>query len=278
MRTTYAGGDLGTGGLQVWWQLEPADGSLGGDWFDFVRLPEGRVALVIGDAAGHDGQAAALAGVLRAVMRVALLDGLEPDEVFGRALDEVAVLGDMGEMYATGFIAVADLSTGSLTYANAGHPAAVILPGRHAEGQQARELQATGPVLSDLFAGSRLWSNRQTALAVDDRLLVYTDGVTETRTADGRPFGTRPFFAPRHRTVSAGQLIEALLAEVRNHQPGRPADDRSMAVLARVASPTSPFFLGAGGRPAWPRCPSQWLAEPAARPLVGGRAGLSSPA
>jgi len=256
MMVTFAGDQAGIPGLRVWWLLEPASGSLSGDWIDVVRVPGGRVGLTIGDAAGHDGQAAALAGVFRAVMRTALLDGLEPDEVLGRALDEAAALGDMGEMFATAFVAVMDLSTGVVTYANAGHPAPVVVPGRGGGSWAVRQLGATGPVLSDLFAGSRLWSSRQVALAADDRLLLYTDGLVEARDADGRPFGTAPLFRGRYRTVPVDQLLAVLFAEAKAHRPGRPCDDRSMAVLARVA-PGAPCSPAAGGRQARPACPPQ---------------------
>jgi serine phosphatase RsbU (regulator of sigma subunit) len=242
MTVTFPGYRLGTLGVQVWWRQTPASGRLGGDWIDVTQVPGGRLALTIGDACGHDDQAAALAGVLRAVMHAALLDGLEPDEVLSGALSEVAALGDMEEMFATAFVAVVEPATGIVTYANAGHPAPVLVPGSVSRRQPVRELNPTGPVLSDLFAGTRLWSSRQIALTLDDRLVAYTDGITEARDVAGRLFGTDWFLADRRRTVSPDQLLTSLYADVDEYRADRPCDDRSAAVLTRVGLPAP--FLG----------------------------------
>jgi serine phosphatase RsbU (regulator of sigma subunit) len=195
MMATYLGRGIGVAGLRVWWSEVPAAGPPGGDWIDVVCDPDGRVALTIGHAVGQDGQASALAGVLLAVMRTALLAGQDPDEVLASALDEVAALGDVGEMYATAFVALADPVTGRLTYANAGHPVPVPLPGAGPSGS----LYATGPILSDLFAGRRLWSTRRIDLAKGDQLLLFTDRSTGTRDADGCRFASEQIGAGRRR-------------------------------------------------------------------------------
>ncbi|MBL7488028.1 hypothetical protein I6A60_16500 [Frankia sp. AgB1.9] len=62
--------------LKVSWHQEPVAGCLGGDWIDTVHLPGGQVAVTIGDASGHDGQASDLDRVLRAVIRTALREGV----------------------------------------------------------------------------------------------------------------------------------------------------------------------------------------------------------
>jgi serine phosphatase RsbU (regulator of sigma subunit) len=234
MTVTFAGHGADAACLKVWWRQEPAAGCLGGDWIDVADVPGGRLALTMGDASGHDDRAAALACVFRAFLRAALLDGLEPDDALSRSLEEVAVSSDMEEMFATAFVALADPATGVVTYANAGHPAPVLIPGRHARGRAVQVLDATGPILSDLFAGTRLWSTRHLTLAVDDGLLLYTDGITEARDADGCPIGADWFLADRRRKLPPEQLLAAIFAEVDAHHSEDTRDDRSAAVLARV--------------------------------------------
>ncbi|MCM3882327.1 PP2C family protein-serine/threonine phosphatase [Frankia sp. R82] len=233
--------------LRAWWRCEPVPGCAGGDWVDVVALPRGALAVTIGDAAGHDGQARALAAVLRSAIRRELLRGLDPGDVLARALTEIAALSDMGEMFATAFVAVVDPITGRVRYASAGHPAPVFMPdedGRAKGCGSAQVLPGGGPVLSDLFAGRNLWPTRSTTLAVGDRLALFTDGITEARDQHGTQFGMSPLLAHRLRALPPEQIVPALFAEVGAYSPGRPRDDQAVIVLARVAArparPTAP--------------------------------------
>src|SRR6185369_464740 len=108
------------GGISAWWRICPSQpGRMSGDWIDVVDLADGRVALAIGDAAGHDDQASALALVLRSLMHRRLRAGADPADVVSGALDEITELGDMGERFATAFVAIAE-PDGTVIYANAG--------------------------------------------------------------------------------------------------------------------------------------------------------------
>ncbi|WP_018636000.1 PP2C family protein-serine/threonine phosphatase [Parafrankia elaeagni] len=229
-----------TNGLNASWRVRPAQpGSPGGDWIDVLRLAGGRLAISMGDAAGHDGQAAALALLLSRLLRDRLLLGTAPGRALAGALAEVAALGDMGEMYATAFVAVAE-ADGTVTYANAGHPAPVVLGGQPAEtgGPAAvRLLGPTGPLLSDLFAGTALWSNRTLRLGPGESLLLYTDGLAEARNTAGSEFGLeRLVTAGSHKNTekSRAGVIERLFAEVEAFTQ-RGADDRSGLLLSRPA-------------------------------------------
>ncbi|MEX5707691.1 PP2C family protein-serine/threonine phosphatase [Parafrankia sp. FMc6] len=241
-------------GIRAFWRISPSrPGAMCGDWIDVARLADGRLAVSMGDAAGHGDQAAALALVLRRLLRERLLGGADPGQALGGALAEVAELGDMGEMYATAFVAVA-AADGTVTYANAGHPAPIVLrsrgpwdrgrtaPGHHGAG---RSLGPTGPLLSDLFAGAAIWSNRTLRLAPGESLFLYTDGLTEARNSAGVEFGpdrlvdagwrqTGSSTPGRGRGPSAvSGVLERMFAEVAAFTQ-RASDDRSALVLACV--------------------------------------------
>lgn len=229
--------------LSASWRVRPSQpGSPGGDWVDVLRLAGGRLAISMGDAAGHDGQAAALALLLSRLLRDRLQLGSDPGQALADALAEIADLGDMGEMYATAFVAIAD-ADGTVTYANAGHPAPVVLggqPGDTTSPGLGRLLGPTGPLLSDFFAGMTIWSTRTLLLKPDESLLLYTDGLAEARNAAGCEFGLeRLVAAGSHRKAERGRtggadVLDRLFAEVAAFTR-RGADDRSALVLSRPA-------------------------------------------
>ncbi|MCK9925973.1 serine/threonine-protein phosphatase [Frankia sp. Mgl5] len=241
-------------GIGASWRISPSrPGAMCGDWIDVVRLEDGRLAVSIGDAAGHGDRAAALALVLRRLLRDRLLGGADPGQALGGALAEVAELGDMGEMYATAFVAVA-AADGTVTYANAGHPAPIVLRSRGPRdrgrtgtdpGEVGRSLGPTGPLLSDLFAGAAIWSNRTLRLAPGESLVLYTDGLTEARNLAGVEFGSDRLAAAGWRSTegrvpgrgrrpsAVSGVLDRMFAEVAAFTQ-RASDDRSALVLTCV--------------------------------------------
>jgi sigma-B regulation protein RsbU (phosphoserine phosphatase) len=127
-----------TVGLQLRGRLDPAEGALAGDWFDAIEIPDGRVAVVVGDVAGHGAVSGVFALRLKQLLTVALTRGMEP----GTALQWVVeALGDTGETFATALVALVDPHGGEVVYANAGHPDALVLrAGRFGAAAGARPL------------------------------------------------------------------------------------------------------------------------------------------
>ena len=150
------------------------DGTVGGDWYDVIPLPCGRVALVMGDVMGRGVQAAALMGQLRAAVRAYAAQDLPPGELLGH-LDGL-VRGLAHDTLVTCIYAVYDPVEEALCFANAGHVPPLL---RSDAGVQ---LLDVGGVL--LGAGDNYYEQSELEFAADAVLLVYTDGLVERRRRD----------------------------------------------------------------------------------------------
>ncbi|MGW7463384.1 ATP-binding SpoIIE family protein phosphatase [Streptomyces xantholiticus] len=152
-------------------------GRVGGDWFDSVKLPGSRTALVVGDVMGHGLGSAAMMGQLRtAVQTMAALD-LPPAQLL-RSLDDLAQR--LGEHYlATCLYAVYDPIAGELHLANAGHVPPVLV--RAADGRSnLLELPTGAPI----GVGGVPFESVRLPVSPGDRLVMCTDGLVEMRGED----------------------------------------------------------------------------------------------
>ncbi|SFW87432.1 PP2C family protein-serine/threonine phosphatase [Amycolatopsis australiensis] len=166
-----------TPGLDVVTRYLPAatGSKVGGDWFDVIALPSGATAFVIGDVVGHGVTAATVMGQVRTAIRCYALLGLPPSEV----LRDVSALtgGLFGESFVTCFYAVHRPDEGTLTYANAGHlPAILIRPDAGPE--------QIGEALAQPLGVGAEFPQRTTAFPRGADLVLYTDGLVESRTRD----------------------------------------------------------------------------------------------
>ncbi|WP_447041221.1 SpoIIE family protein phosphatase [Streptomyces sp. DSM 118878] len=152
-------------------------GRVGGDWFDSVKLPGSRTALVVGDVMGHGLNSAAMMGQLRtAVQTMAALD-LPPEQLL-RNLDDLAQR--LGEHYlATCLYAVYDPIAGELCLANAGHIPPVLV--RAEDGRSELLVLPTG---APIGVGGVPFESVRVRVAPGDRLLMCTDGLVEVRGED----------------------------------------------------------------------------------------------
>ncbi|MFE9427390.1 SpoIIE family protein phosphatase [Kitasatospora sp. NPDC006697] len=157
-------------------RYEPASRPLevGGDWYDTMALPGGRIGIVVGDCVGHGLEAASVMGQLRSACRALLLQDHDPARALA-ALDTFAATIP-GALCATVFCAVLHTATGELRYSSAGHPPGILArpDGTTALLEGGRSLPlAVGPGLPRPGATATLPPG-----AV---LLLYTDGLVERR-------------------------------------------------------------------------------------------------
>jgi anti-sigma regulatory factor (Ser/Thr protein kinase) len=147
---------------------------VGGDWYDTVTLPDGRIGIVVGDCVGHGLQAATVMGQLRSACRALLLQNTDPAQTL-TALDRFARQLP-GAMSATVFCGVLDPASGALSYSSAGHPPAVVT---HPDGVTDLLDQGRSRPLGVRLSGVR----PEADYVVPSRatLLLYTDGLIERR-------------------------------------------------------------------------------------------------
>ncbi|WP_432561360.1 PP2C family protein-serine/threonine phosphatase [Kineococcus sp. SYSU DK003] len=221
--------------------LRPAEGLLAGDWYDVLPLPDGRFAVVVADVSGHGARAGIVAIQLKRLLEAALHLAPEPDLALAMA---ARVFSDEAERFASCVVAVVDPDSGTVTYANAGHPAPLVL--RHDEGQELRvvtELEPTGPLLSWLHLDvPGAWRTATASMAPGSLLVVFTDGLTEARSTGSteelgiggvlRALGGLPELTPQ-------ALVDLALDEARRFSGGRARDDVTLVALARGATPLS---------------------------------------
>jgi PAS domain S-box-containing protein len=166
--------------------LPAAGGQVGGDWYDLVELAASRVAIVVGDVMGRGLHAAALMGQLRAAIRGYAMQDLPPAEVL-RYLNEL-VRGLDESTIVTCVYAVYDAAEDRLCLAGAGHPPPLLL-----DPSGVRPIELSGPPLG---AATESYPHVEIPFGGASTLVLYTDGLVETRGAD--------------LDVGIGRLIEAL--------------------------------------------------------------------
>ncbi|MFE4329522.1 SpoIIE family protein phosphatase [Streptomyces sp. NPDC056831] len=171
-------------GMEVAARYIPTGGGLqvGGDWYDKIPLPNGRIALVIGDVQGHDVRAAGLMGQLRIALRAYAAEGHRPDAVLSRASRFLSGLTDAyedgeetGPRFATCLYAEADPETGVLDIARAGHPDPVVIT---ADGT-AMIRRTEGGLPLGVEADADYPTTRLT-LEAGETIMLCTDGLIET--------------------------------------------------------------------------------------------------
>ena len=211
-------------GVAAAWQ--PAAG-LGGDHYDVFEVQPGRIAMCVADVAGKGMAAALLMSNLQAAVRALAAEGWTPGELCGH-LRRVMAPRLTDEKFVTLVYLVLDATTRRLSYANAGHNAPILA---RKDGTYAR-LESGGPVIAGVVAGR--YTEEHLALRPGDRLVLFTDGVSELPGATGEELGEPRLveLVLSHRHLDASALKDRLLDAARAFGGGSFVDDATLLVLA----------------------------------------------
>jgi predicted ester cyclase len=219
------------------WEIAPRyqpAREVGGDFYDFHLLPEGRLGVVVGDATGKGVPAALVMSTTLGMLQLAAqaFDSSSPGEVL-RQVNETLVARIALNMFVTCFYAVLEPESGSLTYANAGHD----LPYLRRRGGDAKELRARGMPLG-LMAGMG-YEEGEASLREGESVLFYSDGLVEAHHPKGEMFGFPRLRAlVAHYSEEERSLGDFLMEELYTFvgEGWEQEDDITLLTLERSAS------------------------------------------
>lgn len=201
---------------------------IGGDFYDLFLTESGAIGLMIGDVSGKGIEAAALAAVTRSTVRAFAYDLSSPSAALNHANALLAAQQFNKYQFVTAFLALVDPATGVVRYASAGHPPAIV--------------QCVGGAMGLLDTGSAPlgvlespdYAEYTTRLDVGDRMVIYTDGISESRKGSIL-FGTEGIeqVLVEHGAEPPDVLAESILEAAKNFAEGKLRDDTALVIICR---------------------------------------------
>ncbi|HEY9086065.1 MAG TPA: SpoIIE family protein phosphatase [Candidatus Tyrphobacter sp.] len=199
---------------------------VGGDVFDVFRLSETQALLLVADVSGKGVDAAVLTAFVRFSVRSIALRGSDPAAILTEVNQTFAKTVDNPSLFVTMIVGILDCSTGSFTYASAGHDSAYVRRSSHVEA-----LPVTGPLLGVMEAA---YATKSVLLKAGETIVLATDGLTEARSRSGELLGEQgamEWIASGPHDAQA--LADYLTACVRRRSGNRPSDDLALLVIRR---------------------------------------------
>jgi phosphoserine phosphatase RsbU/P len=203
--------------------------TVGGDIYDFIPLPDGRVAVLFGDASGHGMAAGLVMAVAHAAFRTQLDVDPSPAAITGSLNRILCRTGGSRSFFSCCYVLLSP--NGEFGATLAGHPPILKVD---AAGKIADRIERGAYPLG--VKSGILWEELQGTLAPGERLLLHSDGLTEARNTTDSEFGDNyvEAIAGWHPEASAQGLVDELVAEWRAFTMGKPVDDdMSIAVIRR---------------------------------------------
>jgi len=209
-----------------------AAGEIGGDYYGYIAMPDGRLALAVGDVAGKGISAALLMAHFSSEVRYCLLSSLTPAEAVERLNQDLAVETPQSQ-FITFVLCVLDPVVHTLTVVNAGHMPPLCRRAKTGVVEEIGVDEGGMPLGCD---PQRRYEQVETTLEPGDAIVLYTDGISEAMNADGEAYGSgavRRFIARGPATVA--RLGDAIVEDVKRFASGQTQmDDICLLCFARV--------------------------------------------
>ncbi len=216
-------------GITIATVMRPAN-TVGGDYFDVIDLGPGRMAIAVGDVAGKGMPAALLMALLQGSLRTLLSAGFRGEELIIK-LNAHLCSNIPSNRLITLFYGELDTASGRLSYLNCGHNPPFLLPLGEPAVRVAATAMALGITTETEFKGASL------ELRAGERLVLYTDGVTEAENGREQEFGEARLqgWLEGNRDEPGRRLIDGVIAEVLRYCGSvRPRDDMTLMCLGRA--------------------------------------------
>jgi serine phosphatase RsbU (regulator of sigma subunit) len=207
--------------------------TVGGDFYDILPRPDGRVVIAVGDVAGKGSPAALLMALLLAMLRTLVDEALEPADLVTR-LNVQVTRHAPGTRFITLWYGIFDPKTGVLTYVNAGHMPPLLL-----RNDGTCERLTAGGIALGMFDHST-YSTGQVTIQPDELVAIYSDGITEAENPAGRPFDDAGLESvlTAHRHDNLSSIGAAVVRAVEQYTADtRLADDLTILLLRHCTTP-----------------------------------------
>ena len=218
-------------GVETVGMSRPAN-TVGGDFYDILPLPDGRLVVAVGDVAGKGSPAALLMALLLAILRTLVDERLEPADLTQRLNVQVCRHAP-GSRFITLFYAVYEPASGLLTYVSAGHMPPLVM-----RRDGTCERLSDGGIALGMFEHSTYPTGR-VMLQPDELVAVYSDGITEAENPQGRPFdeiGLETALREQTGNILSEIGTGVVRAVERHTDEKRFADDLTILLLRRTGN------------------------------------------
>lgn len=204
----------------------------GGDYYDYLTMPEGDIGLVISDVSGHGMGPALIMAETRAYLRIATHNRRDAGLVLTRANSVLAEDLEDGAQFVTALLVRLNPAQRTLYYANAGHTAGYVLDG---EGRLRARLDQHGLPLG-ILPDTEYKESAPLTLQPGDLVLLLTDGIEETEDPQGRVWGIEPVLeiVRANRSRAAAEILNAVRQAARDFSAGLPQRDDWTMMVAKV--------------------------------------------
>ncbi|RJQ42329.1 MAG: PAS domain S-box protein [Gaiellales bacterium] len=201
-------------------------GKVGGDFYDFIELDQGRIALVVGDVCGKGLAAATYTAMIKYMLRAYLGEGMHPGDCLTRLNHNIHNQVSI-EKFVTVGLALIDNSSSQMYYSSAGHPPPVLTRRGKASLLLSEPAVPLGVIPDQKFLST------QAPVSPSDVLVMYTDGLLEARQSDDAPFGEQRILdcVDRNGDEASQSIAQALIDEAIEYAGGALRDDIALLVV-----------------------------------------------